>query len=328
MLSLMQFALLAGLLLALVLSGLLAALERPLRRLLAGKPPAQRARLLWWALATPALTGAVHMALVLLTSLAFEGSSGLAAACASHSNKLMHLCVWHPHDAGQSALLWTALGTLLGTGLWLTWKAVGSLWHARRRLLSLVRLGRRCGHTDQLRILESDQPMALACGIGQRHILLSRALLEQLEPVQLRVVLAHEQAHIAHRDVLKRLFAAALSRLHWPATRRSLLRDLELALEQRSDLAAANAVGTPIAVAETIVAVERMFQHHTRPNSALSMAFVSNFVPERVEALLAPARASSPCLGGILAAAVLALCALSVGWLHHTTEALLHLLAG
>lgn len=328
MLSLLQFALLAGLLLALALSGLVAVLERPLRRLLAGKPPAQRASLLWWVLATPVLAGAGHMILVLLTPLVFKGSSGLTAACSTHSNSLLHLCVWHPHDAGQSAWLWGGLAALLGIGLWLTCKAVSRLWHARRRLLSLVRLTGRSGYTDHLRILETDQPLALVCGVGQRHILLSRALLERLEPMQLQVVLAHEQAHIAHRDVLHRLLAAALSFLHWPATRQRLLRDLELALEQRSDLAAANAVGTPLAVAETIVAVERMFQHHTRPDSALSMGFVSNFVPERVEALLAPARASSPYLGGGLAATVLALCALSVGWLHHATEALIHLLAG
>lgn len=328
MLNLLQFALLASLLLALVLSGLVAALERPLRRFLARKPPTQRASLLWWLLATPALAGAGYMALVLLTPLVFKGSPGFTAACTAHSDSLLHLCVWHPHDAGQSAWLWGALAALSGVGLWLTWQAVSRLWRARRRLLSLVRLGRRSGQADRLRILETDQPLALACGVGQRHILLSRALLERLEPEQLQVVLAHEQAHIAHRDLLHRLLAAAFSRLHWPATRRRLLRDLELALEQRSDLAAARAVGTPLAVAETIVAVERLFQHHPRLDTTLSMAFVSNFVSERVEALLAPPPASSPYLGGVLAAAVLALCTLSVGWLHHTTETLIHLLAG
>lgn len=327
MLSLLQFALLAGLLLSLTLSGLTVALERPLRRLLANKPPSQRVSLLWWILAAPALAGAGYMTLVLLTPGVLKDFAGLHSACATHSSSLLHLCVWHPLDAGPSAWLWAAQGALLVIGLWLSLTAVNGLWSARRRLLALVRLSWRPKHSDHLRILEIDQPLALACGIGERHILLSRALLEQLEPRQLQVVLAHEQAHIAHRDVLYRLFAAAFSHLHWPGTRRRLLRDLELALEQRSDLVAAEAVGTPLVVAETIVAVERLFQQQARTDTALSMAFQSNFATERVKALLAPQRRSSPYLGGLLATSVIALCALSVGWLHHVTETLISLLA-
>ncbi|MEN1443683.1 M48 family metalloprotease, partial [Pseudomonas aeruginosa] len=110
---------------------------------------------------------------------------------------------------------------------------------ARRTLASLVRLSGRPGHPDKLRVLDVEQPMALACGVGRGHILLSTSLMRRLNPMQLRVVLAHEQAHIANRDVLNRLTAAVLSSIQLPGVRRRLLRDLELALEQRCDFAAA-----------------------------------------------------------------------------------------
>ncbi|MGC2917659.1 M48 family metalloprotease, partial [Pseudomonas aeruginosa] len=57
----------------------------------------------------------------------------------------------------------------------------------------------------------------------------------RLDPTQLRVVLAHELAHIANRDVLHRLFAVVLWSILLPGTRRRVVRDLELAVEQRCD---------------------------------------------------------------------------------------------
>jgi len=179
------------------------------------------------------------------------------------------------------------------------------------------------GHPDKLRVLDVDQPMALACGVGHGHILLSTSLMRRLDPTQLRVVLAHEQAHIANRDVLHRLIAVVLSSIQLPGTRRRLLRDLELALEQRCDFAAANEVGCPVAVAETIVAVEKIFRQHAKEQVPLAMAFFSDFIPERVEALLSPKHSSVSYLGPMLGILVLAFCSLSTGWLHSVTESLI-----
>ncbi|AWZ84500.1 hypothetical protein X778_24815 [Pseudomonas aeruginosa VRFPA07] len=165
--------------------------------------------------------------------------------------------------------------------------------------------------------------MALACGVGHGHILLSTSLMRRLDPTQLRVVLAHEQAHIANRDVLHRLIAVVLSSIQLPGTRRRLLRDLELALEQRCDFAAANEVGCPVAVAETIVAVEKIFRQHAKEQVPLAMAFFSDFIPERVEALLSPKHSSVSYLGPMLGILVLAFCSLSTGWLHSVTESLI-----
>ncbi|MBN0466740.1 M48 family metalloprotease, partial [Pseudomonas aeruginosa] len=99
---------------------------------------------------------------------------------------------------------------------------------------------------------------------------LSTPLMRRLNPMQLRVMLAHEQAHIANRDVLNRLTAAVLSSIQLPGVRRRLLRDLELALEQRCDFAAAKEVGCPVTVAETIVTVEKIFRLHAREQVPLT----------------------------------------------------------
>lgn len=210
--------------------------------------------------------------------------------------------------------------------LWLATRAAVGLWRARRALVAMLRLSRRPGESDKLHVLDADQPMALACGIGRGHILLSTSLLQQLDPTQLRVVLAHEQAHIAHRDVQHRLIAIVLSSIQLPGTRRRLLSDLELALEQRCDFVAATAVGCPLVVAETIVAVEKIFRNHAREHRPLSMAFFSDFIPERVEALLAPERKAVSYLGAFLGVGVLAFCSLSTGWLHFLTESLIAVL--
>lgn len=325
---LLQFALLSGFVLAITLAMLIAACERPLRRLLVCQAPKQRARLIWWLLVTPALAGIGYMVVTIAMPSVLHDSAKFAAVCSAHSDSLWHLCVWHPSESGQSTWLWGALALLAGYAVWLAARAAAGLWRIRRTLATMVRLSWRPGHSDKLHVLEADQPLALACGIGRGHILLSTSLLERLDPTQLRVVLAHEQAHLAHRDVLYRLIAVVLSSIQLPGTRRRLLRDLGLALEQRCDFAAAQAVGSPIVVAETIVAVEKIFRHHAKGQALLSMAFFSDFVPERVQALLSPRQDSATWLGWMLGVAVVSFCTLSAGWLHHVTESFISLLAG
>lgn len=320
---LLQFALLSGFVLAVTLAVLIGACERPLRRALSGKTPDQRARVSWWMLVTPALAGFAYTAMTIAMPSMFDYSPRIASACSAHTDALLHLCVWHPSGIGQSAWIWGALALLAGYAAWLALRAAVGLWRARRPLAAMVRLSGRPGHPDRLHVLDVDQPMALAWGVGRGHILLSTSLMRRLDPTQLRVVLAHEQAHIVNRDVLYRLIAVVLSSMQLPGPRRRLLRDLELALEQRCDFAAANEVGCPVAVAETIVAVEKIFLQHAKEQVPLAMAFFADFVPERVEALLSPRRASVSYLGSMLGILVLAFCSLSTGWLHFVTESLI-----
>jgi beta-lactamase regulating signal transducer with metallopeptidase domain len=72
--------------------------------------------------------------------------------------------------------------------------------------------------------------------------------------------------------------------------RRRLIDDLELAQEQACDQRAAQVIGDPIAVAETLVQCQRLAQ---APRTAC--AFFRGQLPQRVQALLEPSfRALSP----------------------------------
>lgn len=92
---LLQFALLSGFVLAVTLTLLIGACERPLRRALSGKAPSQRARVSWWMLVTPALAGITYAVMTIAMPSMFDDSARFAAACSAHADTLLHLCVWH-----------------------------------------------------------------------------------------------------------------------------------------------------------------------------------------------------------------------------------------
>ena len=325
-LPLIQFALLAGFCLATALALLIAASERTLQRVLARQVPARRARVLWWALAAPALCGIGYAVVTFATPAVLRGWSGFAAACSGHGDSLWHACVWHPSAHGDSPWVWAAMAALLGHAAWLGARALRGAWRARRSLSTMLRLSHRRSDTG-VHVIDAEQPLAVACGFGRGEVLLSRALVERLDRAQLAVVLAHEAAHLRHRDPLWRFAAQLLSGLHLPNTRRRLLAALELATEQRCDRAAAEAVGSRVTVAATIVAVERIFRGEVHPLQRHGAGFVTSFVPERVQALLASEADPRVHVGPPLAAVLLVFCLSSTGWLHHLTESLVALLA-
>lgn len=325
-LALLQFALLAGFCLATALALLIAAGERTLQRVLARQAPARRARVIWWMLAAPAVCGLGYALLTFATPAVLHGSAGFAAACSGHGGSLWHACVWHPSAHGDSPWVWAAMVALLGHAAWLAGRALRGAWRARRSLATLLRLSQRRSDTG-VHVIDTEQPLAVACGFARGEILLSRALVERLDRSQLAVVLAHEAAHVAHRDPLWRVAARVLSGLHLPHTRRRLLAALELATEQRCDRVAADAVGSRVTVAATIVAVERIFRGEVHPLQLHGAGFVTSFVPERVQALLASEVDPRLRVGLPLAAALVMFCVSSTGWLHHLTESLVALLA-
>lgn len=131
------------------------------------------------------------------------------------------------------------------------------------------------------RQLDVDQPIACIVGLLRPTIYFSRGFVGRLTPAALRVVLAHEQAHAARRDNAWSALAQIFS-MGWIGRRR-LLDDLELAQEQACDQRAAQAIGDPIAVAETLVQCQRMAQ---APRTAC--AFFRGQLPKRVQVLLEP----------------------------------------
>lgn len=322
---LLEFALLSGFVLALSLSLLAWLLQGPLLRALHQLAPAPRARLAWWLLAGPMLAGLAYAAVTLAIPLAGGSSPALDRACSSHDASWLHACLWHPLEHGESGWLWFGVAAVALACLALLARALRALLRARGALSTLARLGRGHDGDGQVRVLESDEPLALACGLGRGQVLVSRPLVEALTPLQLRVVLAHERAHLAQGDVRWRLLARMASGLHFPGVRARLLDALRLSAEQRCDRVAAAAVGSRLAVAETILVVERLLQGRRHHAPAFSAAFAGDFVRERVEALLGLRRERRLPLGSAVALTALGFVSASAGWVHHLSEFLLML---
>ena len=79
---------------------------------------------------------------------------------------------------------------------------------------SVERLASRAGvPTPRLYLSPSPQPNAFATGRGPDHavVAVTEGLLSLLEPAEIEAVLAHELAHVRHRDILLTSVAAAVA---------------------------------------------------------------------------------------------------------------------
>ncbi len=65
----------------------------------------------------------------------------------------------------------------------------------------------------RLRIVESDEALAMAIGGKEPHILVSQGLTSFLDPDELETVVAHEVMHLKHHDAEFKVFSKVLSRI-------------------------------------------------------------------------------------------------------------------
>lgn len=321
---LLQFALVAGFVVAISLSALGAFASRPILAALHSQSPGARVRTIRWLLAGPAVIGVLYAIAIVAIPSAMADTRGFTAACSSHDEDWWHACVWHPLEHGANPWLWVGLGSLGLVCAALVARMAQALVQTRNHAQALIRLARPVA---DVRVLDTDTPVAVACGVGCGHVLLSRGLVDALPPDQLRVVLAHERAHLTHADVRWRLVARILSVFHFPATRARLLDALVLASEQRCDRVAAAEVGSRVLVAETLLAVERLYGRRAPLGTpAFAAAFGTDFLQERVQALLSSRSDARTPVGTALAIAVVTLLVASAGTVHRFTEFLTTLL--
>jgi len=292
-----------------------------LRARLAGVHPALRARLVWLAAIAPGALPALLVALCFVPGLL--AAAGLGHDHCTHHPGHAHLCLKHasiPLTRAGMGLLALAAALLAAAIV----PEVVSLVRTRRWLARLPRRAMR--HADDVEVVESETPFAFAAGLLRPRTHVAARLLESLPAPQLAAVVEHERAHARRRDPLARLAARVLSRAHLPWVRRALLSELAVATEEACDAEAGRRVGDRLAVAEAILAVERLFA--AVPAPAGLTGFGGNSVAERVRALLAVEPQAPPRQGYRIAAALA--CALGVAGidpLHHLTEHLLALAA-
>jgi Zn-dependent protease with chaperone function len=322
--GLVQAALVASLVFAAPVSLLCAVSYPTLRRVLAAWAPSARSAAVL-ALSLLPFMAAVAGLLATFSPSLLSWLGVIADHCHLHPDH-PHLCLSHPPLLHGSTLVYAAL--LAGAGLCLL--AAGSWtvrWiKTRRTVAQLVKLSVHHA-VHGVHIVPTEAPIAFAAGLRAPRLFLSRLLLTQLTPGQLDAVIAHERAHAARFDALRQTVAAALSRLHLPATRRLLLSDLALAAEQSCDEAAGAATGDRLLVAQAIITVERLFASQAVRAPALFSAahFTGSHVGERVQAMLDAPRAAVPVsrvVWPVLGASLLAF-AVAAQPLHHATETLL-----
>jgi len=226
-----------------VAAGLASALLYPLvRGTLAGLAAAPRANaLLAYGLSAP-LAAALVVALLLHPELlALAPAHCHGELCGPHlpllgqGSQLGGLLVW-----ASPALLALALAMLAGTLL------------ARQRRQRVLRSLSRHSPGHRWRLVDGARPLAWCEGLWRPEVYLSRGLVKQLDRQGLAVVLAHEEAHAARRDNLRKAVLAWSTR-PWPRRLRKLVRaDLALASEQACDRAAASRLGDLRPVATTL----------------------------------------------------------------------------
>jgi hypothetical protein len=136
-------------------------------------------------------------------------------------------------------------------------------------------------------------PVAATAGVLRPRVLLDERLRRDLDDGQLAAVLAHEQAHVRHRDPLRIWLAQVATDLQWPNPgARGRLRDWLTALELARDEEARQAGVAGADLAAAIVAVAR-FDGHGNGRALAHLTGAEHELVERVRRLLAPLSATA-----------------------------------
>lgn len=231
----------------------------------------------------------------------------------SPSGDLLHLLL--VGDGGGQVFTPYALTGSAGPYLLLFAVSASSLMLLRRfagRIL-IARLVRRCVEPDpdvhasvlaQIRTLASKAGLrrapellllppgilgAFATGGRRARILLSEALIADLEPDELNAVMAHEIAHVKARDVQVVAIAGALRDLMaWNPFAHLAYRGLTNNREFEADRRAADLVGSPLSVASGLLRLCELARvSGLRKQPALAFLRPGRRVKKRVSALLA-----------------------------------------
>ncbi len=278
------------------------------------------ARLARASLLVAAVPTAVAAAVVVASLLPGDPHLGqyLACHCGTSGPGWAHLCPVHPESALGLLSLGLATLAVLLPGRVVRWRRLGREPH-----------GSGAGATPTL--LDLPRPVAFLVGWRRPSLVVDASLWGSLDPVERTVLLAHERAHLQRRDPAVLMAIRVLTSVapRWAEDRlaRAWLRRAELC----ADASAADEVGDPLLVAETLVKSARLARG---VGPSLALGWTASTVEVRVRALLQPegrapgALGSSPDvgtsdLGLLLAAAVVVVVA--TPWVHHHLEHLLNL---
>ena len=291
-----------------------------------GFPPTTRANY-WLALAVlPFIVGVLSLLMMLspflMHLLGFSEDHG-------HTSRTLFMA-YKPWFSG-SDLEWLLL---VGTGmvvLALGIKTFQHLHQSRQSLDALLTLAKPTQADLPIKTIDSMRPFAITAGLLRPQVLVSSRLLASLDHAELTAVVNHELAHRQRRDGIRLLVAECLSAVHLPETRRQILAELALAIEQACDEVAAQQSGDRLQVAATILKITRLVGEEPPLSWALGPSVTGSVAVLRVEGLLRPAlpTRSGRGMGLFLGSMMLLILTLAASdWWHHTIESILNVTLG
>jgi len=162
-------------------------------------------------------------------------------------------------------------------------RLLGAAWALRRRWM---RNATPLDHTVwglPAFAVDAGQPTVALAGIVRPRLFVDRRVLAACTREELAAIAAHERAHAAARDNLRRLLADACCGPH-----SALARAWRRAAETAADARAATSPGVAVALAGALVRVSRLRVGPRMPAAALSAIHEGEGLEARVRHLLAP----------------------------------------
>jgi hypothetical protein len=281
---------------------------------------------LWAALVLAPLA----IALLVVAALLLPAPLG-ACHCAAHAPHHPHLCWVHPQLAAPlivpAAVLLLSWTLLVAPRLW--------------RVVADVRKTARWARDVSERTVSVDgvdiwlancgSPIAVSAGTLTPRIVFDRKLWSRLNDQERRAIVHHEHAHVLRGDGLTLLALRLAAALYLLPVAARIIVDWRAAAELACDRHASSALGDPLAVASTLLLVERECQlsTHSHVHGALA-ARPGALLEFRVRALLEPERYRAGGLANDLLIVGCALCTavfLVLVWpsdgVHHGVETLI-----
>lgn len=173
-------------------------------------------------------------------------------------------------------------------------------------------------------VLESSSPVAFTAGLISPRCYVTTGLIGQVTETEMEIILAHERAHIKHRDTQKKLLFALLASLYTRPITQPLNRLFSLATEKLADAHVSQSYSV-FDIAQTLVNAAKIWRFSGNKVQAASMAyFITDDVDVRVRALVIPQESRSfpwaYCL--LIMMLITTLSFAGVDSLHHLIEAI------
>jgi bla regulator protein blaR1 len=279
------------------------------------------AALVPWLWRRIAATVPADRAAALLRLRLFPAALALTGASFAATSYLLFEPRANQEDTGIILLMLAALATILGIGAIVrTGQLSRATRNACRGWLRTAEPVTLPGARVPTLAVATPFPIVAVVGVFRPRLMVARSVLSACTPEELATIAAHEQAHLAARDNLRRaLFLLAPDIVGWLPLSGRLLADWREATEEAADDAAAEScTDRRLLLAQALIKVARLAPPGSRPTMLPASALYDGAsIERRVRRLLAPPRADRPRRtawhGATVAGLVLGACGLAIG---------------